>query len=124
MKTVILINSNDKYTRGLREYIESLGFLVIGNFSKKEKLDRCKNIPKSSVAIVDHTIVMRGDGIAFARYLKKRNPKIEILYTLKPIERRDEASVLALKPHRILLKPINRSELKIALKMIFEKNLN
>ena len=118
MKIVLLVNNNSEYTNTLKEYIESLGYIVIGNFFTKEKLKECKKLEQSAVAIVDHTIEKRGDGVEFVKLIKQRNKKVAIVYTLKYVEQIEESSLLDLKPHRVLLKPIDRSELKIALKMI------
>ncbi len=118
MKIVALINNNKEYTNTLKEYIESLGYFVIGNFYTKEKLVACKKIEKSSLAIIDHTIQKRGDGIEFAKITKEKNRKIAIIYTVKYIEQIEESSLLEIKPQRVFLKPIDRNELKIALKML------
>ena len=121
MKIVLLVNNNSEYTASLREYIESLGYIVLGNFFTKEKLRECREIEKSAIAIVDHTIEKRGDGVEFVKLIKKRNKKAAIIYTLKDIEQLEGSSLLHLKPHRVLLKPIDRSELKIALKMVLSE---
>ena len=118
MKIVALINNNGEYTNTLKEYIESLGYSAIGNFFTKEKLMECKKIEKSSIAIIDHTIQKSGDGIEFAKLIKEINRKIAIIYTVKYVEQIEESSLLELKPQRVLVKPIDRNELKIALKMI------
>jgi len=118
MKIVLLVNNNSEYTASLREYIESLGYIVLGNFFTKEKLRECREIEKSAIAIVDHTIEKRGDGVEFVKLIKKRNKKAAIIYTLKDIEQLEDSSLLNLKPYRVLLKPIDWSELKIALRML------
>ncbi len=118
MKIVALINNNKEYTNTLKEYIESLGYFAIGNFFTKEKLIGCEKMKKSSIAIIDHTIQKSGDGIEFAKLTKEINRKIAIIYTVKYIEQIEESSLLEINPQRVLLKPIDRNELRIALKMI------
>jgi len=117
MKIVALINSNREYTYTLKEYLEFLGYRAIGNFSSKESLQKCQKIQQSSIAIIDHTVQIHGDGVEFANFIKKINHQITIIYTIQNMEQAEEP-LLKLKPYRILLKPIDRNELKIALRML------
>ena len=121
MKIVLLVNNNSEYTNSLREYIESLGYSVLGNFFTKEKLLECREIEKSAIAIVDHTVAKRGDGVEFVKLIKKRNKNVAIVYILKDIKQLEEISLHNLQPQRVFIKPIDRSELKIALKMLLFK---
>ena len=121
MKIVLLVNNNSEYTNSLREYIESLGYSVLGNFFTEEALNECREIEKSAIAIVDHTIAKRGDGVEFVKLIKKRNKNVAIVYTLKDIKQLEEISLHNLQPQRVFIKPIDRSELKIALKMLLFK---
>ncbi len=118
MKKVVIINSNREYLDQLSDYIESLGYSVLERIYCKSQLLQSNSIKSASVAIIDATVELRNDGLEFARMIKKSNRSIAIIFTIKKYSPVAIEQFLSFSPSRILLKPVNRSELKITLKML------
>jgi len=118
MKKVVIINSNREYLVQLSDYIESLGYSVLERIHCKSQLLQSNSIESASAAIIDSTVELKNDGLDFARMIKKSNRSIAIIFTIKKYSPVAVDQFLSFSPSRILFKPVNRSELKITLKML------
>jgi two-component SAPR family response regulator len=118
MKRVLLVYANSEYAKRLQEYINSIGHEVSAIIDSGEALFLSKEVLSATVAIVDNTIEKKNDGIEFAKALRRLNQEIHIIFTLPALDSEFEENFLEIKPSRVLLKPVDRNELRVTLKML------
>ncbi len=118
MKRVVIINANREYAESLKSYIGSIGHETVAIIESIEALFLSQETQLANVAIVDSTIEKKDDGIEFAKALRELNKEIDIIFTLPTLSRDFEESLREINPSRVLLKPLDRNELRVALKML------
>jgi len=117
MKRVIIVNRDRVYSNFIGEYINSLGYKVVSHIDSIESLLKL-DIVDIFAAIVDISVETKDDGIEFAKLIKSINNEIKIILTINRYSSKLEKLLSEIEPSRVLLKPLNRNELRVVLKML------
>jgi len=118
---ILIVEDESIVAMEIESYITKLGYNVVDICSNAD--DAFTVIEAHPIDIILMDICIKGtlDGIETAERVKKREPKIEIIFLTAHLDDYNVDRAIKLDPTAYLSKPFNREELRVFLKIAIRK---
>ena len=116
MKNILIVEDESIVALELQQYVQSLGYRVVSTVSNAVDCLHHTNSEKIDLILMDVYIKGDVDGIACAAEIKSLH-NIPIIYITAFSDEETLERAVATNPSAYLVKPFNRDELKVALKI-------
>ena len=118
---ILIVEDESIVAMEIKSYITKLGYNVVNVCSNAD--DAFNMIEAQHIDIILMDICIKGtlDGIETAEMVKKRHPKIEIIFLTAHLDDYNVDRAIEVNPTAYLSKPFNREELRVFLKIAVRK---
>lgn len=124
MKTNILIVEDERIVAmEIESYLLTLNYNIVAICSTSE--DAYKKVMKNSVDLVLMDIYLdQSNGIEATKKIKQQKPNLPIIFLSANMDEETINQAIAVNPEAYLVKPFNRRELAVAIKIALKHNQN
>jgi len=121
---VLIVENEDTVINVLRNHIDGWGYTVLDSCTDREKILSLIESKDINVLFMDISIEGCKRGLETAEIIKKKYPKIEIIFLCDQLDEYDISRAIKIDPIAYLAKPINREEQHLYLMIAMHRILN
>jgi len=121
---VLIVENEDSVINELKNYIDGWEFTVLDSCIDREKILALIESKDINVLFMDICIEGCKRGLETAEIIKKKYPKIEIIFLCDQLDEYDISRAIKIDPIAYLAKPINREEQHLYLMIAMNRILN
>ena len=118
---ILIVEDESIVAMEIESYIKKLGYCVSAICSNAK--DALQTVKSNAIDIVLMDIHIKGalDGVETASIIKKKHPRIEIIFLTAHLDDYNVDRAIETNPTAYLSKPFNRDELRVFLKIALKK---
>lgn len=121
---VLIVENEDSVIKVLKNYLDGWEYTVLDSCANREKILSLIESKDINVLFIDISIEGCKRGLETAEIIKKKYPKIEIIFLCDHLDEYDISRAIKIDPIAYLAKPINRDEQHLYLMIAMHRILN